>query len=59
VQIKRGDAVEGLRLIQAALAELRQTEFALGFNEFAGALVEGFVETGQINRGLAGDRRCA
>ena len=52
VQIKQGDAVEGLRLIQAALAELRQTEFVLGFTEFAGALVEGFVGTGQVSQAV-------
>jgi predicted ATPase len=50
VQIKQGDAVEGLRLIQAALAELRQTEFVLGCTEFAPALVEGFVRTGQVSQ---------
>jgi hypothetical protein len=43
VQIKQGDAIEGLGLIRAALAELRQIEFILGLTEFAGALAEGFV----------------
>jgi len=52
VQIKQGEAVEGLRLIRAALAELRQTEFVLGFTEFAGALVEGFVGTGQVSQAV-------
>jgi predicted ATPase/DNA-binding winged helix-turn-helix (wHTH) protein len=52
VQIKQGDAVEGLRLIRAALVELRQTEFLLGFTEFTVALVEGFMATGQIRQGL-------
>jgi predicted ATPase len=52
VQIRRGDAAHGLRSIQTALAELRQTEFMLGFTEFAGALVEGFIGTGQVIQGL-------
>jgi predicted ATPase len=53
VQIRQGDVIEGLRLIRAALAELRQTEFVLGFTEFAGALVEGFVGTGQVSQAAA------
>jgi predicted ATPase/DNA-binding winged helix-turn-helix (wHTH) protein len=53
VQIKQGGAIEGLRLIRAALGELRQTEFVLGFTEFVGALVEGFVGTGQVSQAAA------
>jgi predicted ATPase len=52
VQIKQGDPAEGLRMIRAALAELRQTEFILGLTEFAGALVEGFVGTGQVSQAV-------
>jgi predicted ATPase len=52
VQIRRGDTAHGLRSIQTALAELRQTEFMLGFTEFVGALVEGFIGTGQVIQGL-------
>jgi hypothetical protein len=53
LQVERGDAANGLRLIDAALDELRQTGFVLGYTEFAGALVEGLVRTGNISQGLA------
>jgi predicted ATPase len=52
VQIKQGDAAEGLRMTRTALAEPRQTEFILGFTEFAGALVEGFLGTGQVSQAV-------
>jgi tetratricopeptide (TPR) repeat protein len=53
VQIERGDAANGLRLIQAALDELRETGFILGYTEFAGALAEGLAGTGNLSQGLA------
>jgi predicted ATPase len=52
LQIKRGDAINGLRLIRAALDELRGTGFVLGYMEFPGALIEGLVGTGQVPQGL-------
>ena len=53
VQIERGDAADGLHLIEAALEELRETGFVLGYTEFAGALVEGLSRAGNISRALA------
>jgi predicted ATPase len=52
LQIKRGDAFNGLRLIRAALDDLNATGFVLGYMEFPGAMVEGLVRTGQAPQGL-------
>jgi predicted ATPase len=47
LQIKRGDALNGLRLIRAALDELSATGFILGYMEFPGFMIEGLVRTAQ------------
>jgi predicted ATPase len=52
LQIKRRDAFNGLRLIRAALDDLSETGFVLGYMEFPSAMVEGFVHTGQVPQGL-------
>jgi predicted ATPase/DNA-binding winged helix-turn-helix (wHTH) protein len=50
--IKRGDVDAGLRLLRSALDELRESEFALPYTVFLGALAEGLAGVGQVTEGI-------
>ena len=52
LEIKRGDAVGGLRRIRAALDELRRTGFR-GYMVLTFTIVEGLVATGQLRQATA------
>jgi len=54
LQIKRGDAIGGLRRIRDALDELRRTGFVLGYMVLPFTVVEGLVATGQVRQAIAG-----
>jgi predicted ATPase len=51
--IKRGDVETGMRLLRTALDELRESEFALPYTVFLGALAEGLAGVGQVIQGIA------
>src|SRR5439155_4000524 len=50
--IKRGDGETGMRLLRPALDELRESEFALPYTVFLGALAEGLAGSGQVSEGI-------
>src|SRR6516162_5686086 len=52
LEIKRGDAVGGLRRIRSALEELRRTGFR-GYMVLTFTIVEGLVATGQLRQAMA------
>src|ERR1700738_224532 len=51
--IKRGDVEPGLRRLRTALDELRESEFALPYTIFLGALAEALADVGQVTQGIA------
>jgi hypothetical protein len=51
--IKRGDVKTGLRLLCAALDELREGKLALPSTIFVSALAEGLAGVGQVTEGIA------
>jgi predicted ATPase/DNA-binding winged helix-turn-helix (wHTH) protein len=51
--IKRGDVEPGLRLLRTALDELRESEFALPYTVFLGALAEALAGVGEVTQGIA------
>jgi len=53
LSIKRGNADTGLRLLRAALDELRETGSALRYTAFLGALAEGSAKAGRVAEGVA------
>jgi predicted ATPase/DNA-binding winged helix-turn-helix (wHTH) protein len=50
--IRRGDVEPGLRLLRTALDELRESEFALSYTVFFGALAEALAGVGQVTQGI-------
>jgi predicted ATPase/DNA-binding winged helix-turn-helix (wHTH) protein len=52
LRIKRGDAVTGLQLLRATVAELGETRFVLRYTAFLGTLVEGLIGAGQVAQGV-------
>src|ERR1700730_13014158 len=50
--IKRGDVEPGLRLLRTTLDELRESEFAVPYTVFLGALAEALAAVGQGTQGM-------
>jgi predicted ATPase/DNA-binding winged helix-turn-helix (wHTH) protein len=50
--VKRGEVSTGLRLLRAALDDLRETRFVLRYTAFLGDLAEALSRAGEIARGL-------
>jgi predicted ATPase/DNA-binding winged helix-turn-helix (wHTH) protein len=50
--IRRGDVKPGLSLLRTALDELRESEFALPYTVFLGALAEALAGVGQVTQGI-------